>query len=780
MLRRLLLIAPAPVPGAYAPQRLRARQSRLLIGALCTLAACGGDSGGTAPPPPPPPAVVVTVTPSSSTVNAGATAQFSATVSNSTNSGITWTASAGTIAPNGASATWTAPGAGGSYTVTAASVADPSKTAAATVTVSSVGIVVSPATGTIGAGDTLPLTASVSNAANEAVTWTASGGSIVGTGSAVQWAAPVAGGSYTVTATSVLDPARSAAASVTVTPVVVSVSAVSDALFRGETTSLTATVTGTSGRSVTWSASCGTIIGVGATVQYTAPTTPGVCELRAVSVRNPASSGAKPLVVRGAWRVAALNDANDGECTYAHCSLREALTAANANADRDSIIMIAPASSGAPAVITLTANLPFISAPVDIVGPGASLLTIDAAATQAAPRGVLYVNGNFTASVRGLTLRGGRRAGGGGLVIDNAANVTLRDVHVRDNRSDGTPGGGVLLLRLGRGMFVDVEITGNRTSGDAAPGGGLAVEAGSMVTMVGGRIADNESGDSFAGGVRVFNSALVLDKTTMANNRANTPTVGLGQGGAIFADGADSRVSLVDAVIENNTTSAAAGGLAITGNAIATISGTVVRGNNSPAGAGMLIGPSTVTVTNSDIQGNTASARGGGVLVVGTARYTQSGGSIRNNVAASQGGGGIYLQETVEATLNGVTIENNRADGSSGGGVWAGNAAALNITGGSVSGNKAGTVGGGLFLSPSAPFSLKDMDIVGNEAATGGGGAFFSAVNGTITNGSVRENRNTAGAGGGESLYRAPRSISLAPRLLKTVPVQTAVHCRRT
>ena len=613
-----------------------ARMLRLSLKALTALAlgalvACGGDSGTTEPPPP---AIAVTVSPSSATVNAGATAQFTATVANASNNGVTWTASAGTITPNGASASWTAPGVGGSYTITAASVVEPARTASATVTVTAVGIAVAPATITIGAGDTVPLTASITNAANDAVTWTASAGAIVGTGNAVRWAAPVAGGSYTVTATSVLDPARTASATVTVTPVVVTLAASSEALFRGEGTTLTATVTGTSNVSVTWSASCGTLTGTGSTVQYAAPTTAGTCDVEATSERDPAAVGELPITVRRAFRVAALDDVDDGACTFQHCSLREAIMGANAEADSDSIILVAATT---PATITLGAALPFVSTPVDIVGPGAASLVIDAAATQASLRGVLYVNGDFVASVRGVTLRGGRRAGGGGLVIDNKANVTLRDVHVQNNRSDGTPGGGVLVLREGRGTFVDVEITGNQTSGTGAPGGGLAVQAGSLVSMMGGRLADNESLATVGGGAWVFNGALVFDGTRLANNRANTTAGNLGLGGAVFADGSNTTLSLVDAVVENNSATLLGGGLVIRGGAVGSIARTTILENTAASGAGMEVGPATVTVADSDIEGNTASVRGGGVFVSGTGKYTHTGGSIRDNVAATGG-----------------------------------------------------------------------------------------------------------------------------------------------
>ncbi len=709
---------------------------------LSSVFACGGDSGTTEPPPPP---VSVTVTPATATVNAGATAQFTASVTNATNTGVTWSSSAGTITPNGTSASWTAPGAGGSYTITATSVVDAARTAFATVTVTPVSIAVTPATSTVGAGDTVSLAAAVTNATNDAVTWTASAGTIVGTGSSVRWAAPVAGGSYTVTATSVLDPTRTAAATVTVTPVTVAVTAVSSALFRGEQTALTAAVAGTSNLSVTWSTSCGTITGTGATVQFLAPSTPGTCTVRATSVRDPAKQGERALTVRNVWRVATLDDTDDGSCTLQHCTLREALAASNTAPDRDSIVIVGGA---APATITLGAALPSVTAALDLVGPGVDALIINAAGTEAARRGVLVIDGEFSASVRGVTMRGGRRLGGGGLMIDNKANVTLRDVRVTDNQSDNVPGGGVLVARAARGTFVNVEITNNRTNGASGAGAGLSLEEGTLVTLLGGRIAENVASGSVGGGVRVFNASLVLDSTSVTDNRATSPQLGIG--GAMFVDGATATLSLVNATIQGNSAIVSAGAVSVRGGALATITGTTIRANSASSAAGLEIASSRAMLVNSDLIANTAANRAGGALVYGTGEYSQQGGSIRENIANLTGGGGLYLQQTAKATLTNVNVDNNRANGTSGSGgaIWGGNTAELSVTGGSIGGNRSAAFGGAIFQSGAQTLALTNVVIERNQAL-GGGALFLNGPSVQLKGVRIAENLASTGGGGG-------------------------------
>lgn len=68
-------------------------------------------------------------------------------------------------------------------------------------------------------------------------------------------------------------------------------------LLTGESATFTATVTGSRNTGVTWSASCGTISGQGATVTYTAPAEPGSCTVTATSQANPSKSASATVTV---------------------------------------------------------------------------------------------------------------------------------------------------------------------------------------------------------------------------------------------------------------------------------------------------------------------------------------------------------------------------------------------------------------------------------------------------------------------------------------------------
>ncbi len=63
------------------------------------------------------------------------------------------------------------------------------------------------------------------------------------------------------------------------------------------------------------------------------------------------------------YTVTSNNDANDGTCSVAHCSFREAIVAANANPGRDTILFNL---TGSKVIQPASPGLPIIGGPVDI------------------------------------------------------------------------------------------------------------------------------------------------------------------------------------------------------------------------------------------------------------------------------------------------------------------------------------------------------------------------------------------------------------------------------
>ena len=162
--------------------------------------------------PAPPPVTTISITPTSMSMMAGSTQQFTASVTGTTNTAVTWSATGGTVSSTGM---FTAPMSGGSCTVKATSMADSTKAASAAVSVASVSVNLNPNNASLTTGGTQQFSATVSGTANTAVTWSLASGSGTVSNTGLYTAASSAG-TATVMATSVADSRSSALANVTV------------------------------------------------------------------------------------------------------------------------------------------------------------------------------------------------------------------------------------------------------------------------------------------------------------------------------------------------------------------------------------------------------------------------------------------------------------------------------------------------------------------------------------------------------------------------------------
>jgi hypothetical protein len=266
--------------------------------------------------------VAITISPTSATVPTAGQQQFTATVTGTNNTAVTWSLSGvgcsgsacGKLSSSGLYTAPTTVPSPPTVNVTATSQADPSKFATATVTITLVQVSVSPATATVVTGAQQQFTATVSGTTSTAVTWSLSGAGCTGSAcgtitSAGLYTAPATvptPPTITVTATSKADPSKSGTATVTVVvPIAVTVSPSNAQVVTGAQQQFTATVTGTTNHSVTWSLSgagcsgsaCGTITAAGL---YTAPSAvpnPATVTVTATSQADPSKSGTATVTV---------------------------------------------------------------------------------------------------------------------------------------------------------------------------------------------------------------------------------------------------------------------------------------------------------------------------------------------------------------------------------------------------------------------------------------------------------------------------------------------------
>ncbi len=613
-----------------------------------------------------------------------------------------------------------------------------------------VSVSITPTSATVNAGATQVFTATVTNSTNTAVTWSATGGTVSVSGASATWTAPAAGGTYTVTATSAADPTRKANATVTVPQPTSTVTPAAQTVYRGETVTLTAAFSGSDANALTWTTTCGTLTGTGQKVTYTAPDTVGACAITARSTADNARTAVASVSVRPAWRVAAMDDNDDGACTWSHCSLREAITAANANANVDTINVVNSAAS----TITLSSALPVISKPVHIVGPGVALLTLNANGSAASPRRGLTFVGDLAGSLSGMTVRGGvTLEGGGGINIEDRARVALTDVRVVDNETRGGAGGGVRVVTNSQATLLRVVVDSNRASATQQPGGGMEVTNAAVVTMSGGSVSNNTVSDGWAGGIRVLSASLTLDSVVVRGNRVLD---GNGQGGGIQGEGATSSITLRGTTVRENRVLASGGGLSLGSGIRAEITNSTITGNTGSLGGGIVIGNAPdARMTGTTVSDNVATTRGGGLFVWGNSTIDIDNGIIRGNRADSTGGGGMYVQDQAIARLTETVVDSNEAMGppsevQGGGGLWAGPGTHIEVTGGSFTRNVTWTGWGAAVYSIASTIDLTDVMAHDNRAGGAGGAyAIVGASDVTISGGAVKDNKSVIGAGGG-------------------------------
>jgi parallel beta-helix repeat protein len=230
-----------------------------------------------------------------------------------------------------------------------------------------------------------------------------------------------------------------------------------------------------------------------------------------------------------------LNDTGAG-------SLREALDEANTDSDLDRILFKSKLSG----TIHLTAPLAFVFYPVNIVGPGARKVSVDAGNYR---HFIINSSADGT-TISGLTLTGGNTGDEGG-AISSFGDLTLSNTTVSGNTADaggggihatfdsdlvirsstisgniggtggGDYGGGILVNDGAALSLIDSTVSGNSAGED---GGGIYITGGADSEIRNSTITANTAVEDDAGGVWAFDSPTSLRGTIVAGNEAGNGT----------------------------------------------------------------------------------------------------------------------------------------------------------------------------------------------------------------------------------------------------------------
>jgi predicted outer membrane repeat protein len=375
-------------------------------------------------------------------------------------------------------------------------------------------------------------------------------------------------------------------------------------------------------------------------------------------------------------RTYVVNDLGSAIAQDGVITLPEAIAAANANASlgdalagsavmRD-VIEFAPGLTG---TITLNGAELFVNSDLQINGPGAELITIDA---NALSRIIRIEDPNLNNSdspqviISGLTLKGGNTGDVGDLHNDRSggaiwsnANLTLDQVVINNNYANGSGGGIVSFHEL---MIEDSTISNNSAS--TSSGGGIYSYYGKL-TLSNCMLLDNTA--VYGGGIDSYRTPTVIEYSTFSGNdarrgggiEANYDTIRIlgstftqnsadEDGGAIFCR--RSTLDITDSLLNNNDSNDLGGAIYCDYDAIITLANSVISENSARySGGGIYNSSSAVTTLNSTIASNSAT-RGGGVYL-----HDDSSSELKNTILAGNEASieGSDAYQTSSAVLTG-------------------------------------------------------------------------------------------------------------------------------
>ena len=490
-----------------------------------------------------------------------------------------------------------------------------------------------------------------------------------------------------------------------------------------------------------------------------------------------------------------------------NCSLRAAVQCANLWPGEQTIELADEtytlSRAGANEDAAATGDLD-VSGALIISGAGLSFTVIDGdgidRVLEVLPEAVVQIYNLTVSNGRAPATTGFTRGRDGGGIL-NHASLTMENVRVSGNQAgaqslstDYAGDGGGIFNNHGALVMNLVEIAGNETAngiygtyngGDGGHGAGL-YSLGGTVALTDSQVTGNSTGNGGDGG-------------TGFNSYGGDG----GSGGGIFlGDGAV--ITATRTVVGLNLTGAGGFGNRYPNG----------YGGAGGAGAGIYMAEGTLTLVDSVVEQNTTGAGGsgcgdlsspigcmagvgGGIAVIGYAQDAQlelTGTTVQSNVIGPAGsltvkggdGGGIYceggLLDLTEATVAANVAGNGGAGATYGGrggragGIYAWDCT-TEITGGAIGDNMAGNGalatysgeggnGGGLFTGGTTSLTITNTTIAGNQAGDGGGTAKggnggglavsqTATLNGvTISGNSVGTNSSgTAGWGYGGGIY---------------------------
>lgn len=303
--------------------------------------------------------------------------------------------------------------------------------------------------------------------------------------------------------------------------------------------------------------------------------------------------------------------------------------------------------------------------------------------------GIFMDEGANVTIADGVEIVGNTAQSGGGVYVNNDAKLCMTGGVINQNETDSEEGmgGGIcattnsLVVIGGSAVIGDTGITdaskisSTACANQAARGGGIysmgnlflgyklkddateliadnLVEDGKSSVTIQGNFASVYGGGGVLYSSAEENAAFMMFKTDVLNNRTDES-----YGAGVMVASLNSNNKIDNCNINGNYNVGGGAGLNISGNL--TISNTEFSGNTvgfyqTAGGAGVAIGEGMVVMDNCNVHDNTSESYGGGIRVEGTLYANNC--QIYGNKATSYEGGGIYGSNGSIIVLNGNTV----------------------------------------------------------------------------------------------------------------------------
>jgi len=363
-------------------------------------------------------------------------------------------------------------------------------------------------------------------------------------------------------------------------------------------------------------------------------------------------------VYAAALSVNSSNDLDDGTCDASHCSLREAIDAANSNSGSDTITF-----SGGPYAIQITSRLPILTDNGTTI-QGGGLIGLNGASAGSGIVGLDIQADNIT--IQGLDI--GSFSDNGINISSTSDNITIGGSGAGEGNNIFSNGGGGISINGGTGYEIIGNNIGQKSDGTLNENDvvGILITGGSNIS-----IGDASSTQYITDGINIGSNA---SEVTLYGNVIGMSSAGLTGGlqvnGATLngdnitfgGTGAGQRNYIVAGTSQGVDAGSTASGLDIIGNYIGVSPDGTSNGN---AGHGIKVASaSTVTISSNVVAGSSLNGLHIDSISSGTNLISSNTiGVLPSGASGANSGSGIYAETSSNLTISENTIGFNLGSG---------------------------------------------------------------------------------------------------------------------